>query len=77
MSTLLVRELPADDDADASPTTSTSEWPDLAKISHFGNILKALGHFQGLFSVWKKFEPILAIRLCYWVNFHCYIEQII
>ena len=38
---------------------------DLAKIRHFGKVLKAFGHFfVGLLSIWQSYELTLA-------NFYC------
>ena len=36
-------------------------WPDLAKLRHFGKMLKVFGQFlEGLINICHNFEPILA-----------------
>ena len=43
---------------------------DLAKIRHFGKVLKAFGRFfEGLLSIWKIYEPILEISYASWQIF--------
>ena len=47
--------------------SAASVRPDLAKIHHFGGILKSLWQFIDFFC---KNVPSLAKATCYWANFH-------
>ena len=41
--------------------TKWAVWPDLAKLRHFGTIIKGLANFfEALFSIWHNFDPTLA-----------------